>query len=260
LSVCVTYVSMSTSSRSSLLTKAQLNKAPYVVGFRGGHIVGAKTNEIYAIGLKKPAVGAEYTVVHPGTELRDPDDGDLLGYIGHYAATARVITTNDAKHEEPLTHLTVLDSGREIQQGDVVLPAVSTFGDDLVLSAPANTKLNGQVLAIVDGLAVAGRYQVLAINRGKRDGLKPGNVVAIFARGLDVPDFYSRGRDWTKFTANYNTITLPNERSGTMLIFTVEDRMSYGLVVESIAPMRIGDFIKHPDFGHRESGKEDFMR
>ncbi len=246
--------------RPSLLTKKQVDKAPYVVGFRDGHIVGANTNEIYATDLKKPAVGAEYTIVHPGVELRDPDNGDLLGYVGHYAATTRVITTTDAKHQEPLTHLAVLDSGREIQQGDKVFPAVSTFGDDLVLSAPTDTKLNGQVLAVVDGLAVAGRYQVLAINRGKRDGLKPGNVVAIYARGLEVPDFYSRGRDWTKFTANYSTVTLPNERSGTMLIFTVEDRMSYGLVVESIAPMRIGDFIKHPDFGHSASGREDFMR
>lgn len=246
--------------RPSLLTKKQADKGPYVVGFRGGHIVGGKSNEFYGIGLDKPAVGAEYTVIHPGAELRDPDDGDLLGYVGHYAATGRVITTTDAKHEKAMTHLTVVDSGREIQQGDKLFPAVSKFGDDLVLSIPTDTKLNGQVLSIVDGLAVAGRYQVLAINRGTRDGLKPGNVVAIYARGLEVPDFYSRGRDWTKFTANYSTVTLPNERSGSMLLFTVHERMSYGLVVESKAPVRIGDFIKHPDFGHSESGRDDFAR
>ena len=246
--------------RPSLLTKKQVEKAPYVVGFRDGHIVGANTNEIYAVRLDKPAVGADYTVVHPGAELRDPDDGDLLGYVGHFAATARVITTSDAKHQEPMTHLAVLDSGREIQQGDKVFPAVTKFGDDFILSAPKDTNLNGQVLSIVDGLAVAGRYQVLAINRGARDGLKPGNVVAVYARGLDVADYYSRGRDWTKFTANYDTVTLPNERSGTLLLFTVHERMSYGLVVESKAPVRIGDFIKHPDFGHSESGREDFMR
>jgi hypothetical protein len=246
--------------RPSLLTKRQADKGPYVVGFRGGHIVGGKSNEFYGIGLDKPAVGAEYTVIHPGAELRDPDDGDLLGYVGHYAATGRVITTTDAKHEKAMTHLTVVDSGREIQQGDKLFPAVSKFGDDLVLSIPTDTKLNGQVLSIVDGLAVAGRYQVLAINRGTRDGLKPGNVVAIYSRGLEVPDFYSRGRDWTKFTANYSTVTLPNERSGSMLLFTVHERMSYGLVVESKAPVRIGDFIKHPDFGHSESGRDDFAR
>jgi hypothetical protein len=246
--------------RPGLLTKKQVDGAPYVVGFRGGHIVGASTNEIYVHGLKNPQAGAEYTIVHPGVELRDPDDGDLLGYVGHFAATTRVITTTDKKHEDPLTHLTVLDGGREIQQGDKAFPTVSQFGDDFPLSAPANLKLNGQVLAVVDGLAVAGKYQVLAVNRGKRDGLVPGNLVAIYARGMDVADYYSHGRDWTKFTANYDTVRLPDERSGTLLIFTVHERMSYGLVVESTAPVRIGDFIKHPDFGHSEKGKEDFMR
>jgi hypothetical protein len=246
--------------RPSLLTKKQVGKAPYVVGFRSRHIVGSSANELYVKGLENPPPGTEYTIVHPGEELRDPDDGDLLGYVGHYAATTRVITTTDAKHEDPLTHLTVLDNGREINQGDKVFPAKTKFGDDFVVSAPKDTKLDGQVLAVVDGLAVAGRYQVLAINRGKRDGLVPGNVVAIYARGVDVRDLYSRGQDWTKFTANYATVKLPDERSGTLLLFTVTDRMSYGLVVESTQPMRIGDFIKHPDFGHSDTGMEDFIR
>jgi len=246
--------------RPGLLTAKQVKKAPYVVGFRGRHIVGSSTNEIYVKGLENPPAGTEYTIIHPGVELRDPDDGDLLGYVGHYAATARVITTTDARHEDPLTHLTVLDNGREIQQGDKVFPAHVKFGDDLVLSAPANAKLNGQVLAVVDGLAVAGTYQVLAINRGKRDGLVPGNVVAIYARGMDVADYYSRGPDWTTFTANYDIVKLPDERSGTMLLFTVTDRLSYGLVVESTQPIRIGDFIKHPNYGHSDTGMEGFMR
>ena len=246
--------------RPSLLTKKQVDKAPYVVGFRSRHIVGSSANELYVKGLENPPPGTEYTIVHPGEELRDPDDGDLLGYVGHYAATTRVITTTDAKHEDPLTHLTVLDNGREINQGDKVFPAKTKFGDDFVVSAPKDTKLDGQVLAVVDGLAVAGRYQVLAINRGKRDGLVPGNVVAIYARGVDVRDLYSRGQDWTKFTANYATVKLPDERSGTLLLFTVTDRMSYGLVVESTQPMRIGDFIKHPNFGHSDTGMEDFIR
>ncbi len=246
--------------RPALLTKKQVDKSPYVVGFRGGHLAGGNFNEFYVKGLENPPAGAEYTIVHPDRELRDPDDGDLLGFIGVYAATARVITTTDAKHEDPLTHLSALESGREIQQGDLAFPAVSKFGDDLILSAPKNLKMNGQVLAVVDGLAVAGKYQVLAINRGKRDGLVPGNVVAIFSRGLDVADFYSRGRDWTKFTANYDKLPLPDERSGSLLIFTVNDRMSYGLVVESTAPIKIGDFIKHPDFGHDPLGRENFIR
>jgi hypothetical protein len=246
--------------RPSLLTAKQVNKAPYVVGFRGRHILGSSANELYVKGLDNPPADTEYNIIHPGAELRDPDNGDLLGYVGHYAGTARVITTTDAKHEDPLTHLTVQDNGREIQQGDKVFPAASRFGDDFVVSAPKDRKLNGQVLAIVDGLAVSGKYQVLAINRGKRDGLMPGNVVAIYRRGLDVADYYSRGQDWTRFTADYDMVKLPDERSGTLLLFTVTDRISYGLIVESTQPAVIGDFIKHPDFGHDDSGTESFMR
>lgn len=246
--------------RPSLLTAKQVNKGPYVVGFRGRHILGSSANELYVKGLDNPPVDTEYTIVHPGAELRDPDNGGLLGYVGHYAGTARVITTTDSKHEDQLTHLTVMDNGREIQQGDKVFPAKSKFGDDFVVSAPKDRKLNGQVLAVVDGLAVSGKYQVLAINRGTRDGLAPGNVVAIYSRGLDVPDYYSRGQDWTRFTADYDIVKLPDERSGTLLLFTVTDRISYGLIVESTQPMVIGDFIKHPDFGHSDTGMESFMR
>jgi hypothetical protein len=246
--------------RPSLLTKKQVDKGPYVIGFRSRHIVGSTANELYAKGLGDPPAGAEFTVVNTGVALRDPDDGDLLGYVGHYAATTRVITTTDSKHEEPLTHLAVLDNGREIRQGDKVFPAQTKFGDDLVMSVPSDRKLNGQVLAVADGLAVAGKYQVLAINRGKQHGLVPGNLVAIYARGVEVADYFSRGQDWTTFTANYSTVKLPDERSGTLLIFTVYDRMSYGLIVESTQPVRIGDFIKHPDFGHSDTGMEEFMR
>ena len=244
----------------SLLTEEQADKAPYVVGFRGRPLVGSSANEAYVKGLKKPAEDQEYTIVDVGTELRDPDDGDLLGYLGHYAGTGRVITTTHEDDEEPLTHLTILDNGREIQQGAKVLPAINKFGDDFVLSAPANRKLDGQVLAIADGLAVAGKFNVLAINRGKRDGLAPGNAVAIFARGVEASDYFSRGQDWTRFTANYDKVKLPDERSGTLLLFTVHNRMSYGLVVESTQPIRIGDFIKHPDFGHSDTGMQNFYR
>ncbi len=211
--------------------------------------------------MGKPAVGSRFTIIHPDDELRDPDDGDLLGYIGHYAGTVATIdttTANDGKDE--LTHLTVLETGREILQGDKLFPAAVDVGDDFVLSAPSNKDLNGQVIAIVDGVYVAGKYQVLAINRGKRDGLVPGNAVAIFERGEVVHDRYDRGAlGWREYSTNYETVRLPKERSGTILLFSVHDRMSYGLVVESTHVLRRGDFLKHPAFGHRDVGTAPFM-
>ncbi len=247
--------------RPTLLTKQQVKDAPYVLGFRDSHIVGSRQNEMYVRELGQPPAGARYTVLHPVEELRDPDDGDLLGYMTLWAGTAQVIsTTNGSGFEGGITHLTVLDTGREILQGDKLLPFVEDFGDDFVVSAPRDRKLDGQVIAVPGYVSVAGRYQVLAINRGKRDGLVPGNVVAIYARGREVRDRYSRGLDWQKYTATYDTVKLPNERSGTLLLFTVLDRMSYGLIVQSTQSVAVGDFIKHPDFGHSDTGLSDLYR
>ena len=55
------------------------------------------------------------------------------------------------------------------------------------------------------------------------------------------------------YTANYDRVRLPDERSGTMLLFPVHDRMSYGLVVQSSQVIRVGDFIAHPKYGHRDT-------
>jgi hypothetical protein len=251
--------------RPLLLDTDQVRKAPYVVGIRDRHIVGSTENEIYAKKLGEPAAGSRYTVVHVGDELRDPDDGDRLGYIGHYAATGEVIQTSgavvpgarsifDMKRKDPLTHLRVLQTGREILQGDKLFPAEADYGEDFVLSAPSNESVLGQVIAVVDGVHVAGKYQVLAINRGSRDGLVPGNVLGVFYRGELVRDRYSRSQNWQAYTANYDRVRLPDERSASIMLFKVHDRMSYGFVVESAQVITRGDFVAHPAFGHRDSG------
>jgi hypothetical protein len=45
-----------------------------------------------------------------------------------------------------------------------------------------------------------------------------------------------------------------------VLVFQVYDRMSYALVVESSQVIQRGDFVAHPQYGHREAGSQDFIR
>jgi len=245
--------------RPSLLDKDTFRNQPYVIGFRHDHMVGAEHGEVYGLGLGTPAEGARYNFVHVGDELIDPDDGDLLGYIGHYSGTGRVIQTTSANRKEPITHLQVLEMGREIMQGDKIFAAEVDIGDDFVPSAPAKTDIDGRIVAVVDGVYAAGRFQVLAINRGKRHGLVPGNALAVFGRGEVVTDRPGAG-PWRRASSTYATVQLPKERNGTLLLFRVYDRMSYGLVVESIHAIREGDYLKHPAFGHRDTGLSDFAR
>jgi hypothetical protein len=239
--------------RPQLLTKDDVRERPYIVGIRDRHIIGSSENEVYARGLDQPAMGTRFTIVNVGQKLRDPDDNDLLGYIGHFAGTAQVIN-NTGSDRNSLAHMRVVESGREILQGDRVFPAESRLGADFVPSAPSKADLDGTVVAVVDGVYVAGRYQVVAINRGKRHGLVPGNVVGIFATGEKVRDRFDNSSTWRSMSTNYRKVQLPTERSGTALLFSVHDRMSYGLIVEGTVDMRIGDQIRHPSEGHRDTG------
>ena len=256
--------------RPSLLTTDDVKNQPYVVGMRDRHIVGSTANEVYARGLGQPAEGTRYNIVGVGEKLYDPDDGDLLGYIGHYAGTTSVIQSTGAvvpgsdsvrrmRREEPLTHMRVVEVGREILQGDKVFPVQADVGADFVPSPPSNEAILGQIIAVVDGVHAAGKYQVVAINRGKQHGLAPGNALGVFYRGELVRDRFDR-ESWSAFTANYEKVRLPDERSATILLFTVKDRMSYGLVVQSSQVINRGDFVAHPQYGHKEGGSTDFTR
>ena len=73
--------------RPAVLTKDEVKDQPYVIGIRDRHIVGSDQNEVYGRGLGQPAIGSRYSIIAVGEKLEDPDDGDLLGYIGHYAGT-----------------------------------------------------------------------------------------------------------------------------------------------------------------------------
>jgi len=256
--------------RPSLLSKDDVKKQPYVVGMRDRHIVGSSANEVYVRDLKNPPAGARYNIVAVGDKLIDPDDGDLLGYIGHYAGMGEVIQSTGAvvpgdesimkmKRDEPLTHLRVVDIGREIMQGDKVFAAQAEIGADFVPSPPSNPNVLGQIIAVVDGVHAAGKYQVVAINRGKQHGLAPGNALGVFYRGEVIRDRYDR-ESWGAYTANYDKVQLPDERSATIMLFTVKERMSYGLVVQSSQVINKGDFVAHPQYGHKEGGSTDFTR
>jgi hypothetical protein len=250
---------MDFAGRPQLLDRETARQAPHVVGMRDRHIVGSDQNEIYARGVGEVPVGSRFTIINIGNELRDPDDGDLLGYMGHFAGTGQVLdTSKTGRRDEPITHLQVIESGREILQGDRLFPAEVDVGADFVPSAPTNKDINGRVVAVVDGVYVAGKYQVLAVNRGKRDGLVPGNVLAIFDQGETVADRASASF-WRRNASNYENVRLPKERSASVLLFSIHERMSYGLVVESTQVIRIGDYLKHPSAGHRDAGLSDFI-
>jgi hypothetical protein len=82
------------------------------------------------------------------------------------------------------------------------------------------------------------------LNRGSNDGLTPGAVLAIDQQGAVVQDKFA-SQPWKK-KAFARNIRLPYERAGTLIVFKVFDRLSYGLVIGARGPMQVADRVYNP--------------
>lgn len=226
--------------RPSVVSKEQALDAPRVIAFRERRLVGGAGSEAYVRGLADRNTQSRYAVVHVGEEIRDPDDGDVLGYQGVYTATAVLVTPGDPAK----TILT--DSARETLEGDRLLSSENEVPLNFVPRAPAS-EVRGQIISVVDSVTLIGQYKVVAINRGRRHGLEPGHVLAIDEAGDIVRDRTQGRVSGVKASRSFTPeVALPDERDGTMLVFRVFDRMSYGLVVAATTPIRIADVVRTP--------------
>ncbi len=226
--------------RPSLLTKEQIREAPRVLAFRDKHMVGGAGIEAYIRGLDGGSINQRYNVVHVGDEIRDPDDGDLLGYQGVYTSTAVLL----APGEPAKAALT--DSARETLEGDRLLGTENDTPLNFVPRAP-DSDVRGQIISVIDGVELIGQYKIVAINRGAKHGLEPGHVLAVEEAGEIVRDRTRKNEGGVKASRAFTSkVQLPDERIGTMLVFRVFDRMSYALIVGASNPIRIADVVRKP--------------
>jgi len=227
-------------AKPSVLDKDQIQAAPHVLSTRDSHIVMSEDNTVYAVGFKQPAeLGTSYNFVRVGEELRDPDDNSLLGYNGVYTGTGHVTRLGD-----PAT-LIMTASARETYPGDKLIPGGVDVPLDFIPSTPRRP-VKGSIIAVSDGVAVIGQYEVVAINRGVHDGLVPGNVLAVYSVQPDVYDNSKKGFVHPTPTLFAKKVAVPEERTGTFMVFKTYDRMSFGLIMEATDVIRVDDHIETP--------------
>jgi LysM repeat protein len=226
-------------SKPSVLEKEQIKAAPYVLSTRDSHVIMSEGNTVYARGFKDPAeVGAHYNLVRVGEPLRDPDDDRVLGYNGVFTGAGHVTRTGD-----PAT-LIMTQSSRETYPGDKLFPGDVEVPLDFFPSPP-KANVNGRIMAVSDGVTVIGQYEVVVINRGVRDGLVPGNVLAVFSASDPVRDNAKHGfvHAPSLFAEKVN---LPDERTGTFMVFKTFERMSFGLIMEATDVIHVADKVESP--------------
>ena len=226
-------------NKPMVLEEKQIKTSPYVLSTRDSHVVMSEGNTVYARGFTAPVeLGAHYNLVRVGEALRDPDDNRILGYNGVYTGTGHVTRGGD-----PAT-LIMTQSTRETYPGDKLLPGDVDVPLDFMPSPP-KMKVKGRIMLVSDGVSIIGQYEVVVINRGIRDGLQPGNVLAVYSASEPVYDNSKNGFVHAP-SLFAKKVELPEERTGTFMVFKTFDRMSFGLIMEATDIIRVADKVQSP--------------
>ena len=227
-------------SKGLVLEKDQVDQLPYILATRGDHMMASAGNDIYIRGGQPSPNGTQFSVVHVGDELRDPDDNNVLGYQGIYVGEGA-----QSRGGDPAT-VALIDTTREALEGDRLVPETVDIPLNFFPKAP-DIDVDGRIISVVDGVSLIGQYQVVVLNRGARNGLAPGDVLTVFQAGEVVRDRYAGGSFLSSGGMfGGEEVALPDEAAGTIMVFKVYDRIGYGLVMEATSDIHVLDAVRNP--------------
>lgn len=171
-------------------------------------------------------------IYRPARALEDPVTKEVLGYEAVHLGTADV-----TQHGSPAA-LEISMARQEIGTGSLMLPADRPELLSYVPHAP-DTDVEGRVIAIYGGVSETGRQGVITLGVGTREGIEVGHVLALYRyRGqVEYKDEESGRKE---------QFELPEHRYGLVFIFRVFDRVSYGLVVDATASVKVSDTVRTP--------------
>ena len=164
-------------SEPRVAEKGALDHAPFILGGNQERMIFGEGDNVYATG--GPAGVKHWNILRMGPPLKDPVTGEVLGYEVKYVGDARTV-----KEGAP-QKLLITRSVEEINPGDKLEPAKNVSVFEYVPSAPSKP-VDGRIIAAYGGFAEPSLYQTVVVDLGRRNGLVPGNVLAIYRAGKAV--------------------------------------------------------------------------
>ena len=159
-------------SRPLLIEASALDNAPLIVAGDENRVMMGNGSRAFARGLN-PEHGSVLHAYRPTAPVVDPETGEYLGYGATYLGEAKVIEFAE------ISTIEFTSVKREIGIGDRLLPAGPPMPYAYTPHAPV-TEVNARIISSYSNLREMGTNSIVVLNRGSRDGLDEGTVLAIY--------------------------------------------------------------------------------
>jgi hypothetical protein len=223
-----------------VLDKNELESAPRIVAGLDKRSIFGRGDTAYVRGELTDK--RDWRIFRSAKPLTDPDNGEVLGYEAAYVGAAEYIRRGDTRvglegtQEIVPATFTLTSMRQEAGVGDRLSVAMPRDESAYPPHVPTNP-IFGRVAGLYGEGLSAGQNQIVSLNRGKRDGLERGHVLALLHDGDRLVDRDDPQRAMLK---------LPDERHGYLFVFRVFERVSYALILSSQTAVRVGDHFVQP--------------
>jgi nucleoid-associated protein YgaU len=207
----------------------QFSAAPYIVAGNAERVLSGSGDRIYARGTLDPHQSV-YGIFRQGKTYIDPQTEEVLGINADDIGSAEVVAT-----EGDVSTLILQRSTQEVRLGDRLFSSEERAINSTFMPAAPQSAIEGLIIDVPRGVTQIGEYDVVTLNKGKRDGLMEGNVLAIYKTGETVRDRISG-----------EAVKIPDERAGLLMVFRTYEKLSYGLVLQANRSMAVRDKVRNP--------------
>ncbi|HQS58999.1 MAG: peptidoglycan-binding protein [Gallionellales bacterium 35-53-114] len=203
----------------------EIEGAPTLIGSIENRTLLSFGDTAFATGMPDDK-GPLWQLYRPGRALIDPDTDETLGYEVIYLGDASV-----QKHDE-ITTLKITKSVLDIQKGDNFIQSAVGLSNNYIPRSPEG-KIQAKVISIYGGFDQGGQNAVITLNKGQRDGLENGHVLALYKES-----------ELSKHKGE--KYKLPALRYGLVFVFRTFDKVSYALVMQVQRTVQLLDSVETP--------------
>lgn len=216
-------------SKPLIVEAESLDEVPRIVSGQEDRTFLGNDDQAFITGIPDTKT-VDWSIYRPGKALKDPETEEIIGYEAFDLGTARLLQPGSP------AIVRIMTARQEIGRGDRLMPAPKKDIIAYVPHAPEK-KIGAQIMTIYGGVNEGGKLSIITLNRGARDGLETGHVLALNRHRNAA----GRDDDGQKID-----VQLPDERYGLAFVFRTFDRISYALVMESSRSVIIGDTVTNP--------------
>ncbi|MEG5264945.1 LysM domain-containing protein [Pseudomonas sp. JDS28PS106] len=207
----------------------QFQNAPYIVAGNAERVLSGRGDRIYVRGTLDPQ-DSVYGIFRQGKTYTDPQTEEVLGINADDIGGGEIVATDG-----DISTLILQRSTQEVRLGDRLFSGEERAINSTFMPTAPQTAIDGLIIDVPRGVTQIGEYDVVTLNKGRRDGLAEGNVLAIYKTGETVRD-----------RINGESVKIPDERAGLLMVFRTYEKLSYGLVLQANRSMSIQDKVRNP--------------